>query len=162
MFVICCMSCCVSVSTERGCAVCIWQVKVFVYCARRMPAHLRCAQCAILLHLIDISFLPYICLWQISQIQTGLCVVVKPGFVSTAPAFMRSSTIHPVGAYDRFSILGGGRRRKNLLSGLPDHCDSSTVCSMCRLDPALELLSLIKNMVKVLPTSVLHYEFCLG
>ena len=39
----------------------------------------------ILLHLIDIFFLPCICLWHISQIQTCLCVVVGPGFVSTSP-----------------------------------------------------------------------------
>ena len=29
----------------------IWQVLVSVYCARRIPAHLRCTQCSILLHL---------------------------------------------------------------------------------------------------------------
>ena len=45
--------------------------------------------CAILLHLIDICFLSCICLWQISQIQTCLCVVVGPGFVSTSPAIKR-------------------------------------------------------------------------
>ena len=41
------------------------------------------------MHLIDICFLPCICLWQISQIQASLCVVVGPGFISTsaAPAF---------------------------------------------------------------------------
>ena len=32
----------------------------------------------------------YMCLWQISQIQTCLRVVVGPGLVSTSPAFMRS------------------------------------------------------------------------
>ena len=31
-------------------------------------------------------FLPCICLWQISPIQTCLCVVVGPGFFSTSPA----------------------------------------------------------------------------
>ena len=35
------------------------------------------------------------CLWQISLIQTCLCVVVGPGYVSTSPAFMRSSANHP-------------------------------------------------------------------
>ena len=34
--------------------LCIWQVQVYVYCARRIPAHLRCTQCSIMLHLIDI------------------------------------------------------------------------------------------------------------
>ena len=39
----------------------------------------RCTQCSILLHLMDNCFLPCVCLWQISQIQTCLCVVVGPG-----------------------------------------------------------------------------------
>ena len=78
-------------------ALCRWQVHVSVYCARRIPAHLRCTQCSILLHLINICFLTCICLWQISQIQTCLRVVVVPGLVSTSPAFMRSITSHPAG-----------------------------------------------------------------
>ena len=57
-----------------------------VYCAWRIPAHLRCTQCSILLHLMDICFLTCFCLWQILQIQTCLCVFVGPGFVSTSPA----------------------------------------------------------------------------
>ena len=39
-----------------------------MYCAWRIPAHLRCTQCSILLHLMDICFLTCICLWQISHI----------------------------------------------------------------------------------------------
>ena len=39
-----------------------WQVQVSVYCAWRIPAHRRCTQCSILLHLMDISFLTCICL----------------------------------------------------------------------------------------------------
>ena len=42
-----------------------WQVQVSVYCARRIPAHLRCTQCSILFQLIDICFLTCICMWQI-------------------------------------------------------------------------------------------------
>ena len=83
-----------------------------VYCARRIPAHLMCTQCSILLHHIDIGFLQCICLWQISQIQTCLCVVVGPRFVSTAPAFMRSTP-----AIQRV-------RR----TGLPQNSDSSYHC----------------------------------
>ena len=75
--------------------LCRWQVQVNVYCARRITAHLRCTQCSILLHLIDICFLPCIGMRQISQIQTCLRVVVGPGFVSTSPAFMRSSVSAP-------------------------------------------------------------------
>ena len=69
------------------------QVQVSVYCVRWIPAHIRCTECSILLRLIDICFLPCICLrlWQISKIQTCLCVVVGPVFVSTSPAFMRCS-----------------------------------------------------------------------
>ena len=57
-------------------SLCRWQVQVSVYCAWRIPAHLRCTQCSIMLHLIDICFLTCICLWQISQIQTFLFKVV--------------------------------------------------------------------------------------
>ena len=97
-------------------SLCRWQVQVSVYCARRIPVHLRCTQCSILLHLIGICFLTCICLWQISQIQTCLGVVVGPGLVSTSPAFMRGITIHPVGPHGRLapttvirpSLLGAG------------------------------------------------------
>ena len=37
--------------------LCLWQVQVSVYFARRIPAHLRCTQCSILLHRIDSCFL---------------------------------------------------------------------------------------------------------
>ena len=87
------------------CYVCVsldslyrWQVSV--YCAWWIPAHLRCTQCSILLHLMDIYFLTCICLWQISRIQTGLFKVVRPGLVSTSPAFVSSSASHPVGPHD--------------------------------------------------------------
>ena len=42
--------------------LCRWQVQVSVYCSWRIPAHLRCIQCLILLHLMDICFLTCICL----------------------------------------------------------------------------------------------------
>ena len=104
--------------------LCIWQVHVSVYCGGRIPPHLRCTQCAILLHLIDI--VPCICLWQISQIKTSLCVVVGPGFVSTSPAFMMSSASHPAGPHDRLApptvnlatIAWGGMFGHNLHSSL--------------------------------------------
>ena len=62
-------------------SLCRWQVQVSVYCAWRIPAHLRCTQCSIMLHPMDICFLTCICLWQISQIQTRLFKVVGPGLV---------------------------------------------------------------------------------
>ena len=66
-----------------------------MYCAWRIPAHLRCTQCSILLHHMDICFLTCICLWQISQIQTFLFKVVGPGLVSTSPAFVSSGSAGP-------------------------------------------------------------------
>ena len=87
-----------------------------VYCARQISAHLRCPQCSILLCLIDIGFLTCICLWQISQIQTCLRVVVGPGLVSTSSAFMRRIASHPAGPHVRLAektvigppLLGAG------------------------------------------------------
>ena len=87
-----------------------------MYCAWRIPAHLRCTQCSILLHHMDICFLTCICLWQISQIQTFLFKVVGPGLVSTSPAFVSSSASHPAGPHGRHAqktvnrapIAGGG------------------------------------------------------
>ena len=58
-------------------SLCRWQVQVSVYCAWRIPAHLRCTQCSILLHLMDICFLTCICLWQISHIQTRLFICCR-------------------------------------------------------------------------------------
>ena len=97
-------------------SLCRWQVQVSVYCAWRIPAHLRCTQCSILLHLMDICFLTCICLWQISQIQTFFFKVVGPGLVSTSPAFVSSSASHPAGPHGRHAqktvnrapIAGGG------------------------------------------------------
>ena len=82
-------------------SLCRWQVQVSVYCTWRIPAHLRCTQCSILLHLMDICFLTCICLWQISQIQTLLFKVVGPGLVSTSPAFASNSASHPAGPHGR-------------------------------------------------------------
>ena len=78
-------------------SLCRWQIQVSVYCAWRIPAHLRCTQCSILLHLMDICFPTCICLGQISQIQTFLFKFVGPGLVSTSPDFVSSSASHPAG-----------------------------------------------------------------
>ena len=82
----------------------------------RIPAHLRCTQCSILLHLIDICFLTCICLWHISLIQTCLRVVV-----SILPVFMKSIASHPAGPHRRLAQkrqsgphCWGGRVRHNL------------------------------------------------
>ena len=78
-----------------------------MYCAWRIPAHLRCTQCSILVHLMDICFLTCICLWQISQIQTFLFRVVGPGLVSTSPAFVGNSASHPAGPHGRHAQKNG-------------------------------------------------------
>ena len=74
-----------------------------MYCSWRIPAHLRCTQCSILLHLMDIFFLACICLKLISQIQTRLIDVVEPGLVSTSPGCVRSSAIHPADPHGRLA-----------------------------------------------------------
>ena len=96
--VMCVCVCVVSLDALCGC-----QVQVSEYYDRRIPAHLRCTQCSILLHLIDICFLMCIYLWHISQIQTCLCVGVEPVLFSTSPAFMRSSANHPAGPHFRLT-----------------------------------------------------------
>ena len=62
---------------------------------------LMCTQCSILLHLIDFCFLPCIRLWQISQINPCLCVVVL-----TSLAFMRRSVRHPAGPRGWLAKIG--------------------------------------------------------
>ena len=112
-------------------SLCRWQVQVSVYCAWRIPAHLRCTQCSILLHLMDICFLTCICLWQISQIQTCLFEVVGPGLVSTSPAFVSGCASHPAGPHGRHAqktvnrapIAGAGR--------------FDTICTVAVTDPPL-------------------------
>ena len=96
-----------SVSVVSTDSLCRWQVQVqvSVYCSWLIPAHPRCTQCSIMLYLMDVCLLPSICffVWQISQIQTCLCVVVGPGFVTTSPAFMRGSASHPADPHDRLA-----------------------------------------------------------
>ena len=118
-------------------SLCRWQFQVSVYCAGRIPAHLRCTQCSILLHLIDIGFLPCIRLWQISQIQSCLCVVVGPGFVSPPPTFRRSSASHPAGPHGRLAQktvnrapIAEIRRFDTICTAVCTRCDSSTACML--------------------------------
>ena len=126
-------------------SLCRWQVQVSVYCAWRIPAHLRCTQCSILLHLMDICFLTCICLWQISQIQT-FCLKLSdldwsrhhPLFrEQPAPSIQRVRM--PKNGKNRAPIAGGGEVRHNLHSSLKPLCYSSTaVCRLCRLEPITE------------------------
>ena len=120
-------------------SLCRWQVQVSVYCAWRIPAHLRCTQCSILLHLMDICFLTCICLWQISHIQTRLFSVVGPGLVSTSPAFVSSSASHPAGPHGRHAQKtvnrAGAGGFDTICTAVLVCCDSSTTCRLCRLEP---------------------------
>ena len=84
-------------------SLCKLPVQISVYCARRIPAHLRCILCSILLHLIDICFLP--CLYRLYR--KSILVVVGPGLVSTSPTSMRSSASHPAGPHNRPKRVAG-------------------------------------------------------
>ena len=63
---------------------------------------------------------------QISQIQTCLCVVVGPVFVSTSPEFMRSSTSHPVCPHGRIAQTMGNRAPIARVVGVDTIC--TAVC----------------------------------
>ena len=102
--------------------LCRWQVQVSVYCARRIPAYLKCSQCSILLHLIDFCFLPYICLWQILQIQTSLCLTwicldISPAFCEEQRQLSSGSSLPR--KVNRGHIAGVGRFRHHFNSSLP-------------------------------------------
>ena len=91
--------------------LCWSQVQVSVYCARRIPAHLRCTQCSILLHLIDICLLT--CIFTEADIvnpdlfgcgsQTGISLDItrfygkhcQPSSGSTWPACPPKTVIGP-------------------------------------------------------------------
>ena len=50
-----------------------WQVQLSVYCARRIPAQLRCTQCSILLQLIDICFITCVSVADIANPDLLVC-----------------------------------------------------------------------------------------
>ena len=111
-------------------SLCRWQVSV--YYARRIPGPPRCTHSSILLHLIDIGFLPYICLLQISEIQTWvLSHLYQSGhrllLWGAVPAIHRVR----IASFPKKTVIGpplleGRRCRHNLHSGLPERRDSST------------------------------------
>ena len=90
-------------------SLCRWQVQVSGYCAWRISAHLRCTQCSILLHLMDICFLTCMCLSKISQIQTRLFNVIGPGLVSTSTVLVKSSDRYPAGPHGRLAPQKTGK-----------------------------------------------------
>ena len=112
--------------------MCRWQDRVSVYCAWRIPAHLRCFQCSLLLHLMDICLLRCICLWHISQIQTRLFNVVGPGLVSTSLTFVRNSARHPAGPHVRLAkeTENQAERFDTICTAVCHLCDSFTACGL--------------------------------
>ena len=81
-------------------SLCRWQVQVSVYCAWRIPAHLRCTQCSILLHLMaDITnpdFLVQCCLTWIDLDITRFCEQQRqPSSGSARPACQKNGKSGP-------------------------------------------------------------------
>ena len=72
--------------------------QVSVYCAWRIPAHLRCTQCfnpvAPYGYLLSDM---YLFMADITNPDFSCLKVVGPGLVSTSPAFVSSSASHPAG-----------------------------------------------------------------
>ena len=131
---------------EQGQEGCLCEFGFSAYCAWRIPSHLRSSQCSILLHLMDICFQQCICLWQIWQIQTCLCVVVGPGFVDITcfydepgqPSRVSAWTACPPKTVNRAPIAGAGGFN-TICTAVCNRCDSSTACRLCRLEPFLLL-----------------------
>ena len=93
-----------------------------MYCAWRIPAHLRCTQCSILLHLMDICFLTCICLWQISQIQTFLRT--PPPHTSSSEERLRRLTRR---------TLAQIRTDKSYLHKVDAKTHPSPLCPLCNI-----------------------------
>ena len=90
-----------------------------------------------------------ICIWQISQIQTCLFKVVGTGLVSTSPAFVSNSAIHPAGPHGR-------NAQKNCKLG--HHCwgrESSTPFAQ-QLESAVTAPLLVGGVVWSLFFAFLH------
>ena len=103
---------------------------------------------------MDICFQTCICLWQISQIQTCLRVVlvVGPVLVLTLSAFMNSIASHPSGPHGRLyqkmvirPPLLGREGSTQFAQGFPDRCANSTACRLCCLLPRSVQLSLLST-----------------
>ena len=79
-------------------SLCRWHVQVSVYCAWRIPAHLRCTQCSIFVapygYLLSDMYLFMV------DIKHPDLFVFGPGLVSTSPAFVSSSASHAAGPHD--------------------------------------------------------------
>ena len=122
-------------------SLCRWQVQLYVYCAWRIPVHLRCTQRSILLHLIDICFLQCICLWQISQIQTCLCVDIT--------RFYEEQRLPSIGsawpACPKNGKSGGGF--DTICTAVYIRCDSYTTCRLRRWETFFLLISNVPDAI---------------
>ena len=78
--------------------ICVDGRSMYLYIVLGSPSDQACCT-------LSISASYHVFLWQISQIQTCLCVVVGPGFVSTSPTFMRSSAGHLAGPHGRLAQI---------------------------------------------------------
>ena len=116
--------------------------QVSLYCAWRIPVHLRCTQCSILLHLMDICLLLCICLWHISQIQT--CFVWlsdldlsrhHPLLRGAAPFIQRVRMAGLLKNSKSGPNFWGAGGFDTILTAVCNRCDSFTTCRLCRLGP---------------------------
>ena len=119
--------------------LCKWQVQVSVYCARRIPAHLRNTQCSILFHLIDICFIPYIANPDlfVCSCRTPICLDNTRFYEEQCQASSRYAwpacpkTVNRAAGFDTICTAVCNRR------------DSSTACRLCRLEPTLRFITRI-------------------
>ena len=118
--------------------LCRWQVQVNVYCAWRITAHLRCTQCSLFLHLMDICFLTCIGLYQISQIHTRVCDVCRAWICLDITCFYEKQCHTSIwSAWTTCPNIGklgpplmGAAGFDTLCTAVCERCDSSTACRL--------------------------------
>ena len=93
-----------------GVVLCLCEERFWILCIygrSRYLCNVLADTCTSEVHPVFNPVAPYgyllsdIVLWQISQIQTRLFIVVGPGLVSTSPAFVSSSASHPACPHGR-------------------------------------------------------------
>ena len=118
-------------------SLCRWQVQVFIYCACASYVH----PVFNLLHLMDICFLPSICLWKISQIQT-LYVWLSELDLSRHHPFYEKQ--HQPSSGDQWPAcpktvnrapISGVGCFDTICTTVCNRCDNSTACRLCCLEP---------------------------
>ena len=110
--------------------LCRWQVQASVYCAWQIPAHLRCTQCSILLHLMDIFFLT--CNSFVCGCLTCICLDITRFYEEQHQS--SSGSAWQACPKNRGPIAGVGGF--NTIGTAVWICyDSSTACRLCRMEP---------------------------